>query len=243
MLVGSGHEGVTMRRLILITALHCLLLLYLLHPSLSLSPSASSSSSSSSPPFRVAIIGSGVGGSTTAYFLRQLLPSPSSLSLSLYERSPYPGGRVQSTTIDGFPLEAGASIIHHTNAHLYNLSLALNLSTSEAKKDNSRMGVWNETSRAFAFTTTSWSLLNVVKLVWHFGLAFFRLLSDINQVRDRWLSLYPLQHSNHSFPTPTALLQALHLDSFTQQSHRRLPRHPPRPPPLPAGDAGAAGEL
>ena len=202
--------------------LSLLLLLSLLSPSLSLdSPSSSSPSPSPSPsqsPFRVAIIGSGVGGSTCAYFLRQLFPSPSTLSLTLYERSPHPGGRVQSTTIDGHPLEAGASIIHHTNAYLRNLSLTLNLNTSVAKKDNSRMGIWDAHGRQFVFTTTAFSFINLLKLLWHFGLSFFHLLSHVNQVRDRWLHLYPLQLANTSYPTPEALLQALTLYSFTQQS-------------------------
>ena len=198
--------------------LSALLLACLPLPSSSHVPLPSASPSLPPGPFRVAIVGSGVGGAMSAYFLRQSFPSPSSLSLTLYERSAYPGGRVQSVTIDGFPLEAGASIIHHTNAHLKNLSTALNLSVSQAKKDNSRMGVWNATSGTFAFTTTASSLFNAVKMVWHFGLSFFTLLSTVNAVAAKWTSLYPLQAANRSFAAPPALLDAVDLSTLTQQS-------------------------
>ena len=175
------------------------------------------------PPVRIGIIGAGVGGATTAYFLHQLYNTTSAhqpIDLTLLEAAPHTGGRVQSTTVDGYHIEAGASIIHRSNAYLNNLSLALNLTHSTAKRDNSRMSIWDHDSRSITFSTTSWSWLNALLMLWHYGWSVFSLLSRIESVADKWKQLYDLQAANRSFTTPAALLSAVDLYDTTQSSLR-----------------------
>ena len=173
------------------------------------------------PPIRVGIIGSGVGGATTAYFLRQFYNTSATqqpVALTLLEASPQVGGRVQSITVDGWHLEAGASIIHEGNMYLYNLSTSLRLAHSTAKKDNSRMSIWDHATRTFLFSTTQWSWLNALLMLWHYGWSVFSLSSRIETVADKWKQVYDLQAANRSFRTPADLLSALDLYDTTQSS-------------------------
>ena len=175
------------------------------------------------PPTRIGIIGSGIGGATTAYFLHQYYNTTSTvppITLTLLEAASHVGGRVQSINVDGWHLEAGASIIHVGNMYLYNLSTALNLSHSTAKKDNTRMSIWDHTTHSFAFSTTQWSWLNALLMLWHYGWSVFTLFSRIETVADKWKQLYNLQAANRSFTSPTDLLSALDLYDTTQSSLR-----------------------
>ena len=191
-----------------------LLLLALLHTAVAIKQE---------PPIRIGIIGSGIGGASTAYFLRQLYNSSATqqpISLTLLEASEHVGGRVQSITVDGHHLEAGASIIHQSNSYMYNLSTALGLSHATAKKDNSRMSIWSHDSRQFDFSTTQYSWLNAVLMLWHYGWSVFSLFSRVEAVSDKWRQLYALQAANRSFATPVELLTTLDLYDVTQSSLR-----------------------
>ena len=175
------------------------------------------------PPVHIGIIGSGIGGASTAYFLRQLYNTSATrqhIALTLLEAEPHVGGRVQSISVDGYHLEAGASIIHSSNAYLYNLSASLGLAHSQAKKDNSRMSIWDHSSQSFVFSTTQYSWLNALLMLWHYGWSIFSLFSRIEAVADKWRQLYDLQAANRSFASTGDFLAALDLYDRTQQSLR-----------------------
>ena len=65
---------------------------------------------------RVAIIGSGIGGSSAAYFLRQIL-GPST-HIQVFERADKVGGRLATIDIAGDLYESGGSIIHGKNMYM-----------------------------------------------------------------------------------------------------------------------------
>ncbi len=75
-----------------------------------------------------AIIGGGVGGSSAAYFLKQLLDSSetNNFSIDLFEKSSEIGGRLATRPINGKLYETGGSIIHNRN--LYAIDLVNELS-------------------------------------------------------------------------------------------------------------------
>jgi hypothetical protein len=64
---------------------------------------------------KVAIIGSGVAGSSAAFFLHKEDPS---LEVHVFEKHEYVGGRVKDVFLSGDRFEAGASIIHRANKHM-----------------------------------------------------------------------------------------------------------------------------
>jgi len=68
---------------------------------------------------KVAVIGHGVGGTATAYFLQQLLGNSVELHVFADEKI---GGRTGVVEFSGKKFEAGASIIHKKNHYMSGLS-------------------------------------------------------------------------------------------------------------------------
>ena len=71
---------------------------------------------------RVAIIGSGIGGSSAAHFLRQLQPD---VEIVVFEKHHEVGGRMAVIDIQGQPFEAGGAILHPRNVYMKNFTQIL----------------------------------------------------------------------------------------------------------------------
>ena len=71
---------------------------------------------------RVGIVGAGVGGSSTAYQLRQLLGED--VEIVVFEKGKV-GGRVTTIDVDGQSFEAGGTIIHPRNQYMENFTALL----------------------------------------------------------------------------------------------------------------------
>ena len=65
---------------------------------------------------RIAIIGSGIGGSSAAHFVRQILGPDA--QIEVFERSDKVGGRLATIQVAGHVYEAGGSIIHPENMYM-----------------------------------------------------------------------------------------------------------------------------
>lgn len=65
------------------------------------------------------IIGGGVGGTSTAYFLRELFPLA---QIDIFEKSGMLGGRLNVTMVFGNGYETGGSIIHGRNKYAVELA-------------------------------------------------------------------------------------------------------------------------
>lgn len=69
-----------------------------------------------------AIVGAGIGGTSCAFFLRQLLGD--SANITVFEMG-HVGGRLATIEMAGFRYEAGGSIIHQKNQLMKNLTKAM----------------------------------------------------------------------------------------------------------------------
>ncbi|XP_056159084.1 farnesylcysteine lyase-like [Syzygium oleosum] len=85
--------------------------------------------SSSSSPVSVCIVGSGIGGSSVAHFLREYSsPSASaSISVRVFERRGVVGGRMARVAVGGESFEAGGAILHPKNYHALNYTRLIGL--------------------------------------------------------------------------------------------------------------------
>uniref|UniRef100_A0A8C9QEZ7 Protoporphyrinogen oxidase n=1 Tax=Spermophilus dauricus TaxID=99837 RepID=A0A8C9QEZ7_SPEDA len=63
----------------------------------------------------IAIIGAGIGGTSSAYYLRQKFGKD--VKIDLFERKEV-GGRLATLTVEGQEYEAGGSVIHPLNLHM-----------------------------------------------------------------------------------------------------------------------------
>ena len=69
-----------------------------------------------------AIIGAGIGGTTSAYYLRELFGDRA--HIEIFEPGEV-GGRLATVAIDGHEYEAGGSIIHPGNQYMVNFTRIL----------------------------------------------------------------------------------------------------------------------
>ncbi len=66
--------------------------------------------------YRVAIIGSGIGGSSAAYFISNSLGGK--VDIDVFEKSGKVGGRMAVLELDGEFYEAGGAVIHESNKYM-----------------------------------------------------------------------------------------------------------------------------
>ena len=78
--------------------------------------------------FPSGIIGAGISGASTAYFLHELLGSGA--SIDVYESGEV-GGRLSTVSIGGREYEAGGSVIHPGNQYMVNMTKLLGNSHSD----------------------------------------------------------------------------------------------------------------
>ncbi|GBN07742.1 hypothetical protein AVEN_57873-1 [Araneus ventricosus] len=64
---------------------------------------------------KIGIVGGGIGGTSCAYFLRELFGEKS--KITLYEQD-LVGGRLRLQNVGGKYYEAGGSVIHPSNKHM-----------------------------------------------------------------------------------------------------------------------------
>ena len=72
-------------------------------------------SGQSSTP-NIAIVGAGIGGSSSCHFIRQLFESDA--NIDVFEASDRIGGRLSTVEIAGKRFESGGSIIHPDNKYM-----------------------------------------------------------------------------------------------------------------------------
>ncbi|KAF2204096.1 Prenylcysteine oxidase [Delitschia confertaspora ATCC 74209] len=147
---------------------------------------------------RVAVIGAGAGGSSTAYHLRQYVDSAGiNTNITIFERAPYIGGR--TTTVNAWsdpktPIELGGSIFVSVNYILNSAVKEFNLSLSSKenvpKVDNAaELGIWNGNEIILQIEAdVSW--WEKAKLLWRYGLAPIKTNRLMKSVVGKFLEMY-----------------------------------------------------
>ncbi|KAL4956458.1 Prenylcysteine lyase-domain-containing protein [Aspergillus filifer] len=148
-------------------------------------------------PKKVAIIGAGAAGASTAYNLRKHADSLGvPVNITVFERAPYVGGR--STTVNVFddpayPIELGASIFVEVNYNLINASRELGLNVRGASYERpmeaETLGVWDGKDFVFVMEDSG-SWWTIAKLLWRYGLAPIRTRNLMQTTVNKFLQLY-----------------------------------------------------
>jgi len=183
---------------------------------------------------RVAIVGAGVGGAASAYYLRELLGD--SASITVFEESVRVGGRVENVSYTNatgatVPLEIGASILYSGNNHLVTAidKLKLHAGPPVFDSDDGTTGIWD--GNRLVFQSSPWSLVTAFRVLWRYGWGMFKLRRVVRATLDKFTQIYGLQNGTLSgssssssnglaFETPEALWEALGLFDLTQLSIR-----------------------
>ncbi|ESR45358.1 Farnesylcysteine lyase [Citrus sinensis] len=177
----------------------------------------------------VCIIGSGIGGSSLAHFLRQYSSKNWHPRILMFERNGVVGGRMATVTISGQTFEAGASILHPKNYHTVNFTKLLNLKPKDppSSEDSTAFGIWDGSK--FVFKTISVSstvpfvqkivsLANSVLMVLRYGLSLLRMESFTESAVDKFLKYYESFETRPVFESVDEMLKWAGLFNLTARS-------------------------
>jgi prenylcysteine oxidase / farnesylcysteine lyase len=154
---------------------------------------------SSNKAHRVAIIGAGAAGSSTAYHLQQFAANKAiSLDITIFESSSLIGGR--TTTINAlddpqYPAELGASIFASVNYILVNATKDFELNTvnpgaTRPKETKYEIGIWDGWEFVYKATSDEFSWMDMAKLLWRYGLAPIRTQRLMKSTVAKFLKMY-----------------------------------------------------
>ncbi|KAK2520076.1 Pcyox1 [Columba livia] len=160
-------------------------------------------------PGKIAVIGGGIGGAAAAYFLRQKFGR--SVRLEVLEKAAL-GGRLATLQLEGAAYEAGGSVIHPLNLHMKHFVKELGLSA--ATLHDSLAGIYN--GEEFVFEESGWYIVNLLKLLWHYGLNPLRLSMWVEDILDKFMRIYRYQTHDYAFSSNERLLHALGGNDFTR---------------------------
>ncbi|KAF2278518.1 Prenylcysteine oxidase [Westerdykella ornata] len=148
---------------------------------------------------RVAIIGAGAAGSSTAYHLSRTASNLSiPLNITVYERNSYIGGR--TTTVNAWssphhPVELGGSIFVSVNHILVSAAEEFNLSTTSFEEryteDSSvpEIGIWDGKQFAVVMKRED-GWWDKARLLWRYGLAPIKTNSLMKSTVAKFLRMY-----------------------------------------------------
>jgi phytoene dehydrogenase-like protein len=137
---------------------------------------------------QVCVVGSGMGGASVAYFLREYAPEP--LQIAVFEARDRVGGRMAVVELEGETFEAGASVIHPKNLHAVKFAslLELNRTSDDDDDDEGSFGIWDGTQLVFQtaragdslFSKTVTRIMNTLSVLWRYGASLWRMQNHVN---------------------------------------------------------------
>lgn len=154
---------------------------------------------------RIAVVGGGIGGTATAYFLHDLFGDD--VLIDLYE-SGHVGGRLATLPIAGFQYEVGGSVIHPSNHYVSNFVSQFGL--SHAKTCPHLTGLFN--GEDYVFTSSNSDLIDAAKLFLRYGWDAYRIKKVPGAVLQDFIKIYRLQQEGQAFKDVASLLSALSKD-------------------------------
>ncbi|XP_026862305.2 prenylcysteine oxidase 1 isoform X2 [Electrophorus electricus] len=158
-------------------------------------------------PKKIAVVGAGIGGTAAAYFLRQEFGP--AVRIDVYEAGTV-GGRLATENIGGYEYESGGSVIHPLNLHMKHFVDKLGL--SQRADVPSRMAIFD--GKELTFEESEWFIVNVLRMLWRYGLNFLRMHLWVESILDKFMRIYQYQQFGHCFTSVERLLHAMGGDSF-----------------------------
>ncbi|KAM0911355.1 hypothetical protein ACQ4PT_013514 [Festuca glaucescens] len=177
----------------------------------------------------ICIVGSGISGSSTAFFLTNYT-APIPAQLRVFERRDRVGGRLATVAVGGDNFEAGGSVIHPRNLHVRRFADLLGLAArDDGEGDDDWLGIWD--GARFVFRTlrppppgSSWlrrrlhALVNSLLLLRRYGLSLLRMDSFAQEMLQKFLLYYNGFESRPVFDNVEEMLKWSGLYGLTQRT-------------------------
>ncbi|CAI9740975.1 prenylcysteine oxidase 1-like [Octopus vulgaris] len=152
---------------------------------------------------RIAIVGAGIGGTSTAYYLRQLFGDQA--IIDIYESNSV-GGRLDTLKFDGEFIETGGSTLHPKNAYMLNFTKILGLEAKEL--ENNGFGIYD--GKEFQFRTSSYKIVTLLKAFWRYGNDLQRVANWVDDlISKKFTRIYNHQLKGYAFTTVKDLLLSM----------------------------------
>ncbi|NXW25822.1 PCYOX oxidase, partial [Circaetus pectoralis] len=156
-------------------------------------------------PGKIAVVGGGIGGAAAAYFLRQKFGR--SVRLEVLEKAAV-GGRLAT-------LELYLSL-----NYLFFFFNPFPQGLSVAPAHGSLVGIYN--GEEFVFEESSWYIVNLLKLLWHYGLNPLRMYMWVEDILDKFMRIYRYQTHDYAFSSNERLLHALGGNDFIRMLNQTI---------------------
>uniref|UniRef100_A0A5K3F300 Prenylcys_lyase domain-containing protein n=1 Tax=Mesocestoides corti TaxID=53468 RepID=A0A5K3F300_MESCO len=158
---------------------------------------------------RVAIIGGGFGGCSTAYFLRRLLGNR--ISITVFERSERVGGRVRSIYANnGKELyETGGSLYTCNDKYMKMFVDRFSLIARRHPPSDEAFSLYQGRSNPVFSSTAGPLFINRLRFAFVYGLDFVRFQYCVRKHVKALGKIYDLQSNGQAFTSPVTMLKAL----------------------------------
>ncbi|GFY61586.1 prenylcysteine oxidase 1 [Trichonephila inaurata madagascariensis] len=166
---------------------------------------------------KIGIVGGGIGGTSCAYFLKEVFGGK--CNITLFEREII-GGRLQVQNIGGKYYEAGGAVIHPQNRYMVQFLEILGLRMKQLK--GSKFGIFN--GEKIIFQESDWYFVTIADFFWRYGFSVFELWKDVKSMLEEFSSIYALQEEKYAFTTVNGLLEYMS-PSFKNMTQETLSFH------------------
>ena len=156
---------------------------------------------------KIAIIGSGIGGTHTAYLLSN---SNINSEIHIYEQSNFSGGRVNTEEFEGKVFELGAEFFINDNKILVELIQELKLTKYEKNIDDKSLGLWSGSEQLDFYLGNS-LLINLPKLIYRYGLSMYYAKRQMATQLENFIKIYPELEKGKFFRDLKSLLEFMNL--------------------------------
>lgn len=164
-------------------------------------------SSARKDPLRVAVIGSGIGGSSAAHYLLK----NENVNVDLYERDTRVGGRVYSEKIENTIIDFGASFFIKENKLIFTLVNELQIESKPSPDDRS---IGFVSGRKISFQLGSSKFVNIAKVIWRYGLTPIKLNYYLGKELTKFLTIYNHLEQKTVFTGLSEMLKKIELEGL-----------------------------
>ncbi|KAL5251658.1 hypothetical protein ACHWQZ_G017136 [Mnemiopsis leidyi] len=151
---------------------------------------------------KIAIVGGGIGGTSNAFFLQQLLKDKA--QIKIFERGDV-GGRLREMQIGGRSYDSGGSIIHSDNFYARALTEKVGLKVRNLDKGG---GTGFYDGKEFVLKLTGSTFKDKFKVLGRYGFGIRNIVKDAEMMLKTFKRIYCLQSKKVAFKSTAELLNS-----------------------------------
>ena len=169
----------------------------------------------------VAIVGAGIGGASTAHFVREKYPNA---TIIVFEKE-RAGGRIKSDDFEGQTVEVGASTWQRNHRYMNSFCSILGIETKDPRDGRGSYGIWN--GKDIVFRQSSSSFKMVLSMIRRYGLSPLYCQSLVSELVDNYNDIYEIVNDPSTYPpweSIEEILRHIELYDMSQETMKSVLR-------------------